>query len=189
MNRKDKILQDMVWESLEGGDMYEIRSRLKVAGHKPGRFNARFVRLESLNAVADAINAPHEDYPKRVPHTAELLNLAQEMRTFTYFEALQTHSAVMWDLPSRGRCRSVNVRVGSYVAPDHLEVLELLKKLFPVSCEIARSKWGGDVDYALKLWYEEFQMVHPFEDGNGRVGGIIVAALSYDGKTYMAPLQ
>ena len=31
---------------------------------------------------------------------------------------------------------------------------------------------------SLLIWYYRFEQIHPFQDGNGRVGGIVVAAIS-----------
>lgn len=42
----------------------------------------------------------------------------------------------------------------------------------------------ADIDI-LREWYIDFQTVHPFPDGNGRTGGIIVAAYSHQ----MHPLK
>ena len=30
----------------------------------------------------------------------------------------------------------------------------------------------------LKDWYHDFETIHPFQDGNGRVGGVTVAVLA-----------
>jgi len=149
-------------------------------------FNAQFTRLASLEEVAHEINLPHDDYPMRVDKTHEILLAVStalalgEERVIASFVARSIHSDVMWDLKSRGSYRTVNVRINDYRAPDFLQVPHLMEPLFPV---------GQMSDAELKAWYEKFQTVHPFEDGNGRVGGIIVAVLSFDGKTYMAPGQ
>ena len=47
-------------------------------------------------------------------------------------------------------------------------------------------------DNDIVEWYRNFQIVHPFVDGNGRVGGVIAAVASNylsKGKYLLAPLQ
>jgi fido (protein-threonine AMPylation protein) len=41
------------------------------------------------------------------------------------------------------------------------------------------------------LWYAKFQRIHPFRDGNGRIGGIVLAWLTFNpsDRTMLAPLQ
>jgi fido (protein-threonine AMPylation protein) len=29
-------------------------------------------------------------------------------------------------------------------------------------------------------WYQQFETIHPFIDGNGRVGGVVIAVLSFN---------
>jgi len=181
MDKKDTM--KCIEQALERGDMGEA-NKYRLADPKP--FVAEFKRLADLEEVADEINQPHEDYPMRCSVTWKIIkdllsvDFSEQPPKVSEFTAKQIHSLVMWDLESRGSYRSINVRINDYHAPDHLKVPELISKCFPV---VART------DDGLKAWYEKFQIVHPFEDGNGRVGGIIVAALSYDGKTYMAPMQ
>jgi fido (protein-threonine AMPylation protein) len=43
---------------------------------------------------------------------------------------------------------------------------------------------------SIKNWYISFETIHHFSDGNGRVGGIILAAYSkYNLGTIIAPCQ
>jgi hypothetical protein len=147
-------------------------------------FNPKFQRVDSIELCADMINRPHEDYPKRVPRTKELIeyytngNDSQLME----FDIMQIHSFVMWDEAHRGRYRESEVTVGGWQPPNPLKVREYIKRnhVFPIS--------RANDEYLIE-WYRKFQMIHPFEDGNGRVGGIVVAVLSWDGKTLLAPLQ
>ena len=42
----------------------------------------------------------------------------------------------------------------------------------------------------LRHWYFDFETIHPFVDGNGRVGGIIIAAATHrQHGIYLAPGQ
>ena len=57
--------------------------------------------------------------------------------------------------------RRCGVRVGSRICPDYHEVPRLLVELF-------ESKGLSPLEF-----YKEFEMIHPFVDGNGRTGKII----------------
>ncbi len=58
--------------------------------------------------------------------------------------------------------RNVNVRVGMHIAPQHREVPDLMKR------------WHGNLDTMTpEEAYKEFELIHPFQDGNGRVGKIV----------------
>jgi len=59
--------------------------------------------------------------------------------------------------------RTCNVRVGPRVCPDHLELPRLMKLLFE----------QRDALTPLEF-YKEFELVHPFVDGNGRTGKILL---------------
>lgn len=147
-------------------------------------FNPKFSKVTSIAECADLINRPHEDYPKRVQRTQELIEYYTNGggHQIMEFDAMQMHSFVMWDLPSRGKYRSSDVTVGKWSPPSPMKLKELILKhhIFPIS---------SASDGYLVEWYKRFQSLHPFEDGNGRVGGIIVAILSWNGKTLLAPHQ
>jgi hypothetical protein len=138
-------------------------------------FNPIFT-LDSITVerAADIINRPHEDYPRRVPYTAEAIyTLAHIFKThgdctITVSTILAVHRLIMHDCSHAGRYRHVPVRIGDDlgVAPD----------LIPGAME--RIMITLDYDN-LHEWYIAFQRIHPFEDGNGRVGGVVIAAASY----------
>ena len=72
--------------------------------------------------------------------------------------------------------RRVGVRVGSHICPSYGEVSQKLKDLFKVKDIIME---GTDVIPHNKLedsldFYEEFELIHPFVDGNGRTGKILL---------------
>lgn len=80
---------------------------------------------------------------------------------------LECHRILMIDLNNRiaGKIRNVNVRVGSSVKLDHNKVPERLDNLL--------TKYHV-TEEQIKEWHLEFENIHPFEDGNGRIGRIIM---------------
>jgi hypothetical protein len=87
--------------------------------------------------------------------------------------------------------RRIEVQVGHWKPPHPMFLQDLIEKVFPVTLSstigIPQVSCPG-IACTLQFWYQLFQTIHPFEDLNGRVGGIIVAALSHQqGGQYLAP--
>ncbi len=68
-------------------------------------------------------------------------------------------------LDDAGSFRAVNVAVGEHIAPPHTQVSTLMQQLF---------EWLGESDEHLLIkscvFHYEFEFIHPFRDGNGRIG-------------------
>lgn len=150
-------------------------------------FNPKFEWVNRPNVedifieVADKINRPHEDYPRRIPATLRVIKdlIVNRYDFFNSFDARQVHAHIFPNLSFSGKWRECNVLIGKETPPHFLQVPDLIENIFP----ICREKMN------LIDWYKKFQTIHPFQDGNGRVGGVIVAVLSWDGNKMLAPLQ
>ena len=118
------------------------------------------------------INLPHEDYPARVNDTMEMLQLYLEKDILTENDILRIHRNIMHDLPSEncGKYRNCQVYIGRHVPPAPSEVPKYMEQILSVGL-FANEK-------AAKDWYIDFETIHPFIDGNGRVGGTVLAILS-----------
>ena len=88
--------------------------------------------------------------------------------------------------------RNVNVKVGNWVPPSPMFLTDLVQSIFPIqfsnNCELMMDNYGltaqilmrNEPIYNMELlqqWYKIFQTIHPLNDLNGRVGGIIIAVL------------
>lgn len=141
--------------------------------------------------AADRINSWHEDYPRRVEATHRTL---ENLRIRTEWGPeprlwvdnsllLRIHRGIFTDKSFAGRFRDVGVRVGPHVAPAPDLVEGLMAQLSP---------YAFDSIEDLETWYSDFESVHPFQDGNGRVGGVVVATFSHafhEEKGWLAPNQ
>jgi len=81
-------------------------------------------------------------------------------------DLLEAHKIMMHKvLNDAGSFRTVNVAVGSHIAPPHNQVSTLMYQLF---------EWLGESDEHLLIkscvFHYEFEFIHPFRDGNGRIG-------------------
>ena len=145
-----------------------------------------FKWVVSTHAAAEFINKPHEDYPKYVYLTQRLLEEGKEtVITVSNVFLLRIHTAIFTDKSFAGRFRSVNVRVGLHHAPYYELVQKYMDELEQHYQEIASVE-------RLKDWYKDFNTIHPFQDGNGRVSGVMVAILSHRLSPelgWLAPLQ
>jgi len=115
------------------------------------------------------------------------------------YELLESSNNKNFDM--RAECRYVNkllnlpnldiplglrkrfVKVGTYKPPHNVYLPLLIKHIFPVQATIkpmaVKDCFDGNYTYHLLNWYKIFETIHPLEDLNGRLGGIVVAVLSY----------
>lgn len=162
-------------------------------------FEPKFVWVASTASAADYINRPHEDYPRRVQTTLEAIEKwTASTASFTKYMGhapkptsnllKNIHTYVFSDFPAeqRGNWRRNAVRVGLHHPPQY----EMLDKYMDELEEITPEPFVSAVE--LTEWYSSFETIHPFIDGNGRVGGVIVAIYShllFPNTGYLAPLQ
>ena len=147
----------------------------------------RFSRASSIRDCTDRINRPHEDYPKRTEATELAIGdvMAEHPNNITTDLVQRIHAQVFADTTHAGQLRQVMVRIGAFIPPRP----DLLPRLMQ-NLETAYAATSLDTGM-LASWYTDFETIHPFQDGNGRVGGIIVAALNRrnDLSYWMAPGQ
>ena len=155
-----------------------------------------FTWVATMREAADRINSFHEDYPRFVMATEIALSgLEAKLRLtggpnmwplgyFVPLSRLRTiHRNVFGDIYGRG-WRAGRVTVGLHRPPPPEQVPGLMDKL-EAAYRITNLE-------GLAGWYEDFETIHPFQDGNGQVGGIIVAAYAHHfhpEKGWLAPDQ
>jgi len=111
------------------------------------------------------------------------INSYKEFENYEYHnldDLLKAHKILMNDiLTTAGSFRSVNVGVGSrdgvaHVAPPHGVVPSLMRDLF---------EWlkNSDEHMLIKscVFHYEFEFIHPFSDGNGRIGRLWQSVMLY----------
>ena len=143
-------------------------------GFRKVPWNPQFFWVNDVPTVADKINLPHEDYPNRVKRTINAIYRMESLTNLTLEHLLKIHRIIFDDQPFGGYLRECNVQVGFHRPPNYQLVEKLMNQLI-----IAYQDRLDSIDN-LKAWYNDFETIHPFQDGNGRVGGVILAVISHN---------
>ncbi|MFA6138322.1 MAG: Fic family protein [Sulfurimonas sp.] len=117
----------------------------------------------------------------------ELYNTMQKLDYKSQKDLLKSHKILMQELlEDNGKYRKSNVGVGSqngvtHVAPPHDRVYMLMDDLF---------EWLKKTDIhpllSSSIFHYEFEFIHPFSDGNGRMGRFWQSLILYNYKEMFA---
>lgn len=129
----------------------------------------------SLEQVTDIINgkrvlAPHSEILE-VKNAINVYDKLNEFNPLNINDLLYAHDLLMHGLvSSSGKLRSTNVgifKLGqlAHMAPSHKFVHQLINNLFDFLKD-------NNFSWLIKscVFHYEFEYIHPFEDGNGRMG-------------------
>ncbi len=118
-----------------------------------------------------APNKPLRDIKETENHSKVFLEMLKKKDKITNKLLLKWHKDIFGETKSdiSGRFRDYLVRVGPYLAPDWQEVVPRMNSLIEFT---SKSKLNP-VELAARAHYQ-FENIHPFGDGNGRVGRLLM---------------
>tara|TARA_R110000772_G_scaffold20466_5_gene56888 strand:- start:42696 stop:43208 length:513 start_codon:yes stop_codon:yes gene_type:complete len=143
-------------------------------------WNPVLTTVDTIEEAADNINFSHEDYPDFVESTKttieNVITWLEDGVTLNEGYIKQIHKMCM---KGKEYLRLGDYRMGTVIVNDQLEppqahmIPQMMMSIFPVGTEYQTNS------EEIIEWYKKFETIHPFEDGNGRVGGVVLAAISY----------
>ncbi len=121
-----------------------------------------------------APNKPLADVQETLNHARIFFAVFNEKKDINPSMLLQWHMGVFKDTKPdiAGQLRGYLVRVGDYRAPDWHDLPQLMREFF------AFYEKNKNIMHAVELAarvHFKFEKIHPFGDGNGRVGRLIIA--------------
>lgn len=154
----------------------KIKEQIAIAfTYNTNAIEGSTITLEETRELIEhkiAPNKPLRDIKETELHSIVFLKMLEKKEKFNIQLILKWHKELFKNTKPdiAGKFRKYNVRVGNYIAPDWHIVKSLMKDLIEFYNE---NKKMNSVELAARMHYI-FEMIHPFGDGNGRVGRLIM---------------
>jgi len=130
---------------------------------------------ETREIIEDKIspNKPLRDIKETEQHAKVFLEMLKKKEEITKDLLLNWHKQIFSESKPdiAGRFRNHLVRVGEHLAPDWQDVEHLIKEFFNYIYN--KPKEMNIVEFTAVVHYR-FEKIHPFADGNGRIGRLII---------------
>lgn len=118
-----------------------------------------------------SVNKPLRDVKETEAHSKVFLEMLKHKEDIPNNLILKWHKDIFQETKSdiAGKFRNYLVRVGLYRAPDWQDIKHLMKNLI----DFINKEKINPVELAAKAHYR-FEKIHPFGDGNGRIGRLLM---------------
>ncbi len=126
-------------------------------------------------------NKPLRDVQETLNHSKTFFKVINEKSDISDDLILMWHKEIFSDTKPdiAGTFRDYLVRVGTYVAPDWQNINNLIKEF--LGWYNKNKKSMHPVELAARAHYK-FEKIHPFGDGNGRIGRLLIAYILKNNK-------
>ncbi|MBI4918477.1 Fic family protein [archaeon] len=135
------------------------------------------ITLEETEDILKRKIAPNRsirDIQETINHSKVFFKILNEKEELNLKTILSWHKEIFDQTKPdiAGILREYLVRVGSYLAPDWQDLKKLMKEFFDWYTK--NKEVINPVELAARAHYK-FEKIHPFGDGNGRIGRLIIA--------------
>ena len=179
LNEKLKRIKDNFqkeWKRTPGSAREKELEEIAIAfTYNTNAIEGSTITLEEAREIIQdkiAPNKPLRDVKETEEHSKVFLEMLAKKEKITNKLLLEWHSKIFGATKSdiSGKYRDYLVRVGSYIAPDWQDVKKLMDGLINF---IDKDKKINPVELAARAHFK-FESIHPFGDGNGRIGRLLM---------------
>jgi Fic family protein len=143
---------------------------------------------ETRQILKDKIapNKQLSDIKETEAHSITFLEMLNKKEDITINLLLKWHKNIFGETKKEiaGKFREYLVRIGSYIAPDWQEVEKLMKNLV----NFINNSRLNPVELVARSHYR-FESIHPFGDGNGRIGSLLINYILWHNKYPMIIIE
>lgn len=170
----------------------KIKEQIAVAfTYNTNAIEGSTITLEETREIIEkniAPNKPIRDIEETKAHSKLFLEILNSKEDVSPFLLLEWHRYLFSQSKPdiAGRFREYLVRVADYLAPDWQDVPELLKD-FTIFYN-KNNKIMNPVELAFRMHYK-FEKIHPFGDGNGRIGRLLMNYILWKNKFPMIIIE
>ena len=133
------------------------------------------ITLEEAREIIQEKISPNKslrDVKETEFHSKVFLKMLEKKEKITKELLLRWHKEIFSETKQdiAGKFRDYLVRIGSYITPDWQDIRELIKELIE---SINKKNNINPVELSAIIHYK-FEKIHPFGDGNGRIGRLLM---------------
>ena len=179
LNEKLELIREKFqkeWKKYPESIKEKVKEQIAIAfTYNTNAIEGSTITLEETREILEdkiAPNKPLRDIKETEKHAEVFLKMLDKKEEFNEELLLKWHLGIFEETKAdiAGKYRDYLVKVGAYRAPDWQDIHKLMSDFVKY---IMKENKINTVELAARLHYK-FEKIHPFGDGNGRIGRLII---------------